>query len=299
MNQELRECIEKYIVEFFCVTNFGYMQGKGFGSYIPKEYLEKSTNRIPSDMAKWLKEKTGAKECYVLDFKNGVRIYNARSIKDFFLCFKEIKDFYTFMKTGFNMPNRGEYTRSYLYQYMHKKNIDNEKFWLKANRIVTPVGKTPSVTRTDKAENAKYVRALLGTANNVTYRNGKEKELVKIEDIKNEIERLESPIFFKIVNGCVYICAGRINDDIYGTKFKFSYRKNGSGVISVPTKEELIKAGFSIDDFMEEYVDYYNGKIRNDEGKYLRNAENKAYSRSAIAVSSVNKNQYVKKVGGV
>lgn len=297
MNQELRECIEKYIVEFFAVTNFGYMQGKGFGSYIPKEYLEKSTNRISQDMAKWLKEKTSAKECYTIDFKNGARIYNARSIKDFFQCFKEIKDFYTFMKTGFNMPNRGEYTRSYLYQYMHKKHIDNEKFWLKANRIVTPVGRTPAVTKADKAGNAKYVRALLGTANNVMYRNEKGKELVKIEDVQNEIERLESPIFFKIVNGCVYICAGRINENIYGAKFRFSYKNNG--VIAVPTKEELKKAGFSIDEFIEEYVDYYNGKIVNDEGKYLRNAENKGHSRSDTAVGSVNKNKYVKKVGGV
>lgn len=300
MNQELRECIEKYIVEFFAVTNFGYMQGKGFGSFIPKEYLEKSINTVPTDVAKWLKEKTGAKACYAIDFKKGTRLYNAGGSKDFFQCFKEIKDFYTFMKTGFNMPNRQEYTRSYLYQYMHKKSIDNEKFWLKANKIVTPVGRAPIISKDHKAGTARYVRALLGTANHVMFRNPAGNENVMIEDANKQIERLESPIFFKIVNGCVYICADRINENIYGARYTFTNKKaRTSGEIAVPTKEELKKAGFSIDEFMEEYVDYYNGKIVNDEGKYLRNAENKAYPRSSVAVSSVNKNLYIKKVGGV
>ena len=41
-NQVLRNYIEKYLVEFFAVTNFGTMQDKGFGSFMPKECLQKS-----------------------------------------------------------------------------------------------------------------------------------------------------------------------------------------------------------------------------------------------------------------
>ena len=39
-NQVLRNYIEKYLVEFFAVTNFGTMQDKGFGSFMPKECLQ-------------------------------------------------------------------------------------------------------------------------------------------------------------------------------------------------------------------------------------------------------------------
>lgn len=43
-NQVLRNYIEKYLVEFFAVTNFGTMQEKGFGSFMPKECLQKPVN---------------------------------------------------------------------------------------------------------------------------------------------------------------------------------------------------------------------------------------------------------------
>ena len=66
-NQVLRNYIEKYLVEFFAVTNFGTMQDKGFGSFMPKECLQKSgelTLEETKRFAEMLKQAAGSVHCY-------------------------------------------------------------------------------------------------------------------------------------------------------------------------------------------------------------------------------------------
>ena len=88
---------------------------------------------------------------------------------------------------------------------------------------------------------------------------------------------MDSPIFFKIIENYVFICAERIPDEIYGKKFVFSgnvkhprdprKRSNYLAIeegrekrksLMVPTKRELEAVGFTIDELLEKYVGYYN-----------------------------------------
>lgn len=134
MNQPLQELIKEYIIEFFAVTNFGYMQNKGFGSFMPEEYLNNINEcKLKDDVAKWLKNKCGAERCYYIEFDE-----NLESINSYEECFREIKDFYDLLKTG---RNHNGYSRAYIYQYMHNKKINNEKAWMKSEGIAPALKK--------------------------------------------------------------------------------------------------------------------------------------------------------------
>lgn len=232
---DLLEFIDKIIGDFFIVSNFGTMQDKGFGSFTVEGYREDKEY-----ICKTLKNEYGSNACYCF-------------LSEKEKTFKQIKCLYSLMKTGINAKNsRGKqiaYRRSILFDYMHEPGIKigNEKAWMKQNGIAPSLGK--NTNQIDK--NCRYVRALLGICEAINFKNSlenpKDKVKVTIEETSKEIERLNSPVLFKVINNYVYFIGTEINDKIYGKTFKFESEK-GSGTIKVPTKEEL-PANF-MDDFM-------------------------------------------------
>lgn len=240
-NKELREYINKVIGDFFIVTNFGTMQGKGFGSFTVKGYKEDKEY-----ICQTLKNEYGSKACYRFSTERGKE-------------FKQIKCIYSLMKTGINIKNKkGEqiaYRRSILFDYMHKREIKigNEKAWMKQKGIAPSLGK--ETNQID--ETSRYVRALFGICEAIDFKNSlsnsKDKVKVKIKEHSNEIERLNSPVLFKVINNYVYFIGTQINDEIYGKTFEFESKigrdkKMRRGTIKVPNKEEL-PVNF-MDDFM-------------------------------------------------
>lgn len=330
MNVSLQKLIEKYIVEFFAVTNFGYMQNKGFGSFMPMEYVQNMRpDQIRRDAAKWLKQKCGAMNCYYMDFLKGSNNKRKENVISYNCFFKEIKDFYDLLKTGRNF--RGEYSRAYIYQYMHKKEIDNEKAWLKAKGIAPALKSAAGGNRVKEnkkdfidSRNAKYVRALLGLSPKLEYLNSydekKSKIIIKIHDKENEIARTDSPVFFKIIGNFVFICADRIQKEIYGKSFsfkaalkhsdsKYPNSNNNSlaireeemrqGNLFVPSEEELKERNITIDDLLEHYIRFYNGeesgeksgeRLRPREGCQERETEKMKYALS----EGLRNNKYVR-----
>lgn len=273
-NQELRSLIEENIVEFFLVTNFGTMQNKGFGSFIPKEcnFKVKLEEKEIQRIAGYLKEKAGASQCFTITFEGVPRF--TPDMKDCIQYYKkifaEIKTFYGTMKSG---QNFNVYVKSYLFKYMHNKNIDNEKAWMKQNKLAPILAKPEHKKNTIEVDkNPKYVRALLGIGPSVTFRarlekfkNKEGKECYRLAgdkiviSIKNdEIERVTSPICFKIVRNVVFIYAFPVPDGIYNQEFQFSKSKENADVktLRTPSKED-----FEIQEFLRSYVEYYNGEL--------------------------------------
>lgn len=234
-NKELRDYINKVIGDFFIVTNFGTMQGKGFGSFTVKGYGEDSEY-----ICNTLKKEYGSKACYRFLTERGKE-------------FKQIKCIYSLMKTGINTKNYSgkqiAYRRSILFDYMHKPEIGigNEKAWMKQKGIAPSLGKES--VQIDKV--SRYVRALFGICEAIDFKNSlsnpKDKVKVTIKENSKEVERLNSPVLFKVINNYAYFIGTEINDEIYGKTFEFSSKK-GSGTIKVPTKEELPEK--FMDDFM-------------------------------------------------
>lgn len=265
-NEELRKAIAENIEKFFLVTNFGTMQDKGFGSFIPESFGFNADKTLDdtemSSIARALNEETGRSECYVAKFdgvstsseksnskgKNKGTLYAVKMTE-------EIKYFYSIMKSGYNYKG---YSRTYLYQYMHKYfNMNNEKAWMKQKRIMHPVCKKENKEKWDRQDkDAKYIRAFFGVGEGTGPIINKKPE-VSING--GDRERVQSIMFFKIIRNCVFITCYDIPDEMYGAKFSFS--GNGKSMpIYTPTKEEMGK--FNIDEFLASYVNYFNELIK-------------------------------------
>lgn len=225
---KLLEYIDSIIGDFFIVTNFGTMQGKGFGSFIVDKKKNDSDHICQTLIAEYQ-----AKACY--------RFKASKSP------FKQIKCLYSLMKTGVNHNNM--YRRSILFDYMHEQGFGNEKAWLKQKHIAPALGK--NVNQNDAV--SRYVRALFGIGEAIEFKNSMEnardKVKVTIKDSGKEIDRLNSPVLFKVIDNTVYYIGMPINDEIYGKTFTFS-SKMGRGEITVPRKEELPE------DFINDFMHY-------------------------------------------
>lgn len=279
---ELREIIQDNIIEFFLISNFGTMQNKGFGSFLPLDcgynsgLTEKQINYIAdcllNDVINSMEEKRDKiKTCYCIKFPE-IRNRSIDGKKQYFSnFFKEIKTFYNIMKSG---QNHHGYARSYIYEYMHEKNIDNEKAWLKQQHISPIVGRRPTKSSTIQNNNPKYVRAMLGTGMTLSYKGepGKPQDQNRRVSItissNSDIKRVSSPVFFKIIKNIVFIIAKEIPEEIYNQSFTFTNDLWNGVSVCLNTPEE-----FDIDDFLDRYVEYYNGELKEKVSNIRKNVE--------------------------
>ena len=69
--EKLRKYIEENIIKFFLVTNFGTMQNKGFGSFIPVKWCqnEKLSGEKEKEVASYYDELIPGCHCYVMRFQ--------------------------------------------------------------------------------------------------------------------------------------------------------------------------------------------------------------------------------------
>lgn len=243
---DLMKKISEILSEFFIVTNFGTMQNKGFGSYIVK-----GSDVSPSVIAGYLKENYNNKKCYT--FKPGANV------------FEDIKNVYAFMKSGRNYKG---YQRSLLFLFLHEKyGLGNEKAWLKQQGLA-PCDVGRNAKEWNKLQSTHphcYARALLGVGDHVEFiediNNKRNKTTVGIKS--SVVERVASPIFFKVINNNVYYVAKTISDKVYGAEFEFASKNSrnkpiGKDNLSVPKKEQLS------DSYMQEFLDYCMKKLNNE-----------------------------------
>lgn len=249
-HKELLEKIEENISRFLAVTNFGTRQNKGFGSFYLKDIKDKKD--IIADV-----NSLYDKFLYIEYDEN-------KSYSDLM---QYIYIIYQMMKSGINF--RGIYYKSYLFQYMSKKGISNEKRKIKEEFFKKYI----TVKKDDKR--AYYVRGLLGICKFVIFRfkskEGKDK-IYKV-DYKSNIDRFKSPITFKIIDNYLIIIPEEIPDEIYGKKFTFS--NSGKKIeIKIPSKEQ-----FNLSEFLFAFADYFNNlkieKSDKNENKNRNKSKNK------------------------
>ncbi|KIR01297.1 hypothetical protein P261_00111 [Lachnospiraceae bacterium TWA4] len=295
---ELMEKITENIQDFFIVTNFGTMQGKGFGSFTV-EGTEISHSNVKRAL---LAEYGIKKKCYRIERPHGQRVFDC------------IKDVYTSMKTctGERIDRRRhqEYKHSALYNFYSSKNqnIGNEKKYMKVRRISPNLQTNHHVefcyNLHKSNENYRYVRGLLGIGQAINYitddtdestrykrnRDGSiqkdrrdnnilRKEKIEISAYGNDIARVASPILFKVINGNIYMIAREINENIYNKEFKFAIdsrdrkRRQIAQVdfvtLKIPSKEE-----FDIDEFMKYFITFFNRECTAMNGYIIREVRN-------------------------
>jgi hypothetical protein len=191
------------------VTNFGTRQNKGFGSFYPEgaEYeFEKDFKEFFKDRLLFEKHERTEEQCLIKINKN----YNS-------------------MKSGLNGEN------SFLVEYSKTKNFSGEK---KLTNMLSK-GYVQNVPG-----NEKYLRAMLGLAENYSYDNGNTTVTIKSTRENDEkIDRFKSPITFKVINKTIYVIPEEIPEEMYDAEFEF---KNGNKYmrLKTPSKNEFNLAEF-------------------------------------------------------
>ena len=268
----LQKLIVKHIKNFFIVTNFGAVQGKGYGSFTIDS--EKNDQVEQENIEKILMEEFGLKTLYKIDCNKLVeKLAKFKAIKKIF---RIIENFYKIIKGGINHK---EYIKGFLFKYMSDKGIKNEKAALKTKIIDNPYASKQNKVKQGPQINSHkecYVRALLGLSSSFAFKdqrrqNGGAVDVnIKISHAGETIERFPSPLTFKVINNIVYIIPKKIDERIWEKEFVFIYeldkkRGHAHGIQPKEKPEELElytpdSNEFCLEDFLEEAVKYYNEK---------------------------------------
>jgi hypothetical protein len=186
--------------------------------------------------------------------------------------FAHVEVIYPLMKSGINYPDRyakandknskASYYRSFLFKYMYEKHsISNEKRFIKENFFDAKVRIEPN------SHPKRYVRALLGVADGVMFRDDQRRGRINYKH--QNIKRFKSPLTFKIIEDTLFIIA-HSNTMILDQTFKFTSKE--------PFISQNIKtpSDFDINDFLYSFVDDFNSlevkKIKNIFDKKILNA---------------------------
>lgn len=305
---ELMECISNSIAGFFAVTNFGTMQDKGFGSFT----VDGSNVNYAQALKEAYGAAMCYKISNVNNRTNNVNTSSSAVQNELFSVIKQVYSamktgsrtpfdhsfLYKYMHEKANIGNEKAHLKITKVSpalgrpHPDQKGIDRY-FYVRAllgiGEKIEYITDDPDWYETDERGKIKYDDKCVPIAkeNPDTGKRSitkKMKEIVSIENVKNQsgakyeknekgkIERLQSPIFFKIIGTDIYMVAGRVSEKIKGKFFVFAnstknstsakaLRKrrnatNGKVVMKVPDDSDYV---FDIDDFMSEFVEFYNG----------------------------------------
>lgn len=260
--ENLRKYMEQCIEKFFLVTNFGTMQNKGFGGFAPRGWgsAGKLSENDMKQIAGYYGEMIENCHCYAMIFDTVEHVQMSEAIKTY----------YSIMKSGQNR-GKGNYARSYIYQYMHSEcKMGNEKAWMKKEQIAPTLSKDENKKErlsTDAHPNY-YVRAFLGIGEKIEFGSSyNEKGFVsnkkKVTISSKKFDRISSPIYFKVIKNVVFIVGFDVPEELYGESFHFYGEWRGKdGDLEVPTKDMFEKKKFDMQDFLDSYAKYFNGELR-------------------------------------
>lgn len=274
----LQKLIVKHIKNFFIVTNFGAVQGKGYGSFTIDS--EKNDQVEQENIEKILMEEFGLKTLYKIDCNKLVeKLAKFKAIKKIF---RIIENFYKIIKGGINHK---EYIKGFLFIHMNGKGIKNEKAALKTEIIDNPYSSNQNKVKQGSKINSHkecYVRALLGLSSSFAFKDQRRQKggavdvNIKILHADETIERFPSPLTFKVINKIIYIIPKKIDERIWEKEFVFTYeldKKRGHAHgIQPKSKPEKLKLDtpasdeFCLEDFLDEAVVYYNKEVNKIKG---------------------------------
>ena len=239
LEKELLQTLEIALV----LNNFGTRNTKGAGGYFIKD---KSREYFEEVLKKHVKSKYNC-PIYYWDWTNCSEIEEALN---------SIKIFYSLLKTGITAKSnkrgyRTDYT-SLLYKYFLAKGITWERDKIKKSWRIGH--NTRTEIPGDHSDNHKFVRALFGTGTfNKWMRDvGINDELTVNIKFPTDVERIPSPIIFKLFNEIekkkmvrIYFWWDSSYKTILGKEFKFSAKDKIDIPIEIPTDFDI-----------ENFIDY-------------------------------------------
>lgn len=264
--------ISDNMAEFMLVTNFGTRQSKGFGSFTLMDDTIDPCNILSYNHYEYIYG-------IVKDDKKGV------NHRDKML--NVAAGIYAVMKGGINRSynretrqyDNGKYIKGYIQRrYMDKcgkEKTGSDKAFMKS-KIITAQNPRWIEKRNDNYESYpefEYVRALLGTADHIDFRD-RDKVRNGTVQIKNkDIERFGSAIQITVWGNYIFLI---MKDEEYiknilDKEFTFSYMDNSKKIIKDRIKTP---AQFDAGSFLKGFVAYYNEERRKLSNLNFRDAAN-------------------------
>jgi hypothetical protein len=254
-DKKLLACIQEALPFFFAYENFGNRQNKGFGCFevesINQERINQTNAELLTDVYSTVYEKAIKGKWY-----------------------EEIQKDYKLLKAGRGSNDHDGYAKSKLFKYfaqlpspirwekrrikkqINDKRLGSDTYILKVNKVnkdnqnTSPIDVNMRQSWDDDGSfDYKYIRVLLGQAEQFEFQAEPKKLVVKIDG--GEIDRFKSPITFKVYRGKLYLCASKIPEDlgIFNNTYHFSVKgRNGE------RKLESLKAPSSFD--MDAFLDF-------------------------------------------
>ncbi len=223
LNTKLLQIIRTNIDVFFVLNNFGSRQSKGFGSF--------TTINVNSPQ-----------ECEKILLSNTITTYYFIPTQNFFEIFKTINTENQELKSGTVSMGSG------LVDYYLE--LNDEFVWDKM------AIEQHFIDKKAKTQDWYFIRALLGLSSNHAYEKGKLSFLksIDIKETTGAIERIASPIMFKVIFGRIYVFAKEINEEVYGKTFSFTPKQNtgvmGNLLLNTPNNKSKI----DLDAFLNTYL---------------------------------------------
>lgn len=265
-NPDILTCITENISDFFLLNNFGTRQNKGFGSF--------TVNRINNLPVKHT--------AYNLLFM----FRSARNHTTSSQVFKFVKDEYQLLKSGVNHP---AYSKSKLFEHFVNQPTNPirwEKRYIKQFINLNPISRKVLFKRrldpidmddrksiyynnfTDRqSNNYKFVRALLGLSEQFEFLiedigggqpDNRDKYVVSIKNRpasgSEKIDRFKSPLFFKVIDGYVYIKPDDSYRSLLNEEFEFELNlksSRGRGILIPPLR---VPKAFDLNAFLRSKI---------------------------------------------
>ncbi len=229
VHKKLLDDIDKNLDHFLLLNNFGTRANKGFGSFTRKNFISStSISEVEQNMIHGI---------FYENFYDHLFLINLQAPNNSIGgLLKTINDSYKKLKGGIN----GE---SKINNYYKSKEIGDENVvWEKEVLKWQIIKKTENKADYEAKEHERYVRVLLGLAELYDYDQLKIK--IKIKCLNSAIERFASPLYFKVINNCIYLTTKKIPDNIYNQKFEFSSGEKKVTILSPPKNLKLDLAKF-------------------------------------------------------
>lgn len=229
--KELRSIIDKYIVEFFLVHNFGTRQSKGFGGFSVI-----TENRInPTNVLK----------------ENGYKFFYAQILgvrPEYDKMLNHAKNIYAVLKGGYNLTRWDEKSKSYKFprnyikgyiqrQFINEiegESVGSDKALIKSKKKYKKdryTGKQYDYPSNRKGQPSEFlyerylfVRAMLGLADHYEFKDEAREgnvEIFSLGENSFDVERFKSPVTIKIVGNYLIFIVGSFAE-ICGKTFYLS-----------------------------------------------------------------------------
>lgn len=266
---DLKQKIESLITLFFCLTNFGKRQNKGFGCFYPNSLTEKAfTKEIIKN----------GKSLYKSDQNLRDNIQTSTYFYDNIIAKK-----WGELKSGVNIFWRRPptYIKSSVFRYLEDKTLRWDKRWIKRNikslinngglskdleqRKFDPIDLNKRNSWDDTTdEEYRFGRAMLGLAEHYEFLTVDRNVKYKVNVSHNEIERFKSPVLFKIFEKSMFAIDEDIPSEMFSTPFSFEVLKkiktnhewhdNGQPIAFTSNLETPDASQFNLEEFLTNYL---------------------------------------------